>query len=678
MASPTLPVEALDRMRIQLGLLSQSINSLLQELRTSDPLPPWTTLTAQLAILNSQLSTISRSLHQHSASLSTTVVFPLPTFPGRTQDGQLHRLLGKKLSPEVQDWIQIGRKAGLALTSKPKNDDDDSDDDSEPEAEDEQEADDDDDDEMDEDDGDDPDSKRRKRHWALKIVQKDQRSRDWDSDFTKEEIEAVGGDLTRIQTGLKTHLDGTIIKRSMDSSALSTSALNKRDENGWTLEMMFRFMSTGMRPAEDHPGVYGGTNIVTGTTTNNGASIISGVTTSVETTIVTVTDVDAKPGIDTGTNISPQMNIVPESIITGKVTPARTPTLAQTTTPARNFITSITLAPQLSSDIAKPPPTEQAKQAPPTTKEEQYPDATAIEDPNLSSPNLLGLDSNQNITRTLPPEQVYQTPLSLEEGKDFKATPPESRQFETEISSDSDDGSSIPDLRASVATPKPSSPTSPASPAFNFPLVKFTVKSKTIATTDISSPNASTPKTSASNLSSFEIITPDVSSTRDSISNISLLSDQSNASNITARLTRSRAKALAAAQAATQASAQGTGEDVSIVDQLDCLLTSFPVRSATSNTISNVKTATPPATIPSTLTKTKTARSPKPAKSSKLPRAPRVSKKPKTTKKKEGTIPPNKSNQLEPLASPSDVSLPADLDDLLKNMDDMEGLFGGF
>ncbi|KAK6500645.1 mediator of RNA polymerase II transcription subunit 8 [Arthrobotrys conoides] len=256
MAAPTLPVEALDRMRIQLGLLSQSINSLLQELRTSDPLPPWTTLTAQLAILNSQLSTISRSLHQHSASLSTTVVFPLPTFPGRTQDGQLHRLLGKKLTPEVQDWIQIGRKAGLALTSKPKNDDDDSDDDSEHELEDEQEADDDDDDdEMDEDDGDDPDSKRRKRHWALKIVQKDQRSRDWDSDFTKEEIEASGGDLTRIQTGLKTHLDGTIIKRSIDSSALSTSALNKRDENGWTLEMMFRFMSTGMRPVEDHPGV---------------------------------------------------------------------------------------------------------------------------------------------------------------------------------------------------------------------------------------------------------------------------------------------------------------------------------------------------------------------------------------------------------------------------------------
>lgn len=255
MASPTLPVEALDRMRIQLGLLSQSISSLLQELRTSDPLPPWTTLTAQLAILNSQLSTISRSLHQHSASLSTTVVYPLPTFPGRTQDGQLHRLLGKKLTPEVQDWIQIGRKAGLALTSKPKNDDDDSDDDSEPEAEDEQEVEDDDDDDMDEDDGDDPESKRRKRHWALKVVLKDQRSRDWDSDFTKEEIEAVGGDLARIQTGLKTHPDGSIIKRSIDSSVLSTSALNKRDEKGWTLDMMFRFMSTGMRPVEGHPSV---------------------------------------------------------------------------------------------------------------------------------------------------------------------------------------------------------------------------------------------------------------------------------------------------------------------------------------------------------------------------------------------------------------------------------------
>ncbi|KAK6360449.1 mediator of RNA polymerase II transcription subunit 8 [Orbilia blumenaviensis] len=256
MATSTLPVDALDRMRIQLGLLTQSINSLLQELRLSDPLPSWTTLTAQLAILNSQVSTISRSLHQHSAALSTTVVFPLPTFPGRTQDGQLHRLLGKKLSPEVQDWIQSGRKAGLALTAKPKNSNDDSDDDSEPEAEDEPEQEDDDDEmDEDEDDADDPEHRRRNRHWALKIVQKDQRSRDWESDFTKEEIETVNGDLTRIQTGLRTHSDGTIIKRALDLVALSNAALVKRDDKAYTLDMIFRFISTGVRPVEDHPGI---------------------------------------------------------------------------------------------------------------------------------------------------------------------------------------------------------------------------------------------------------------------------------------------------------------------------------------------------------------------------------------------------------------------------------------
>ncbi|KAK6528181.1 mediator of RNA polymerase II transcription subunit 8 [Arthrobotrys megalospora] len=262
MAAPNVPIEALDRLRVQLGLLTQSIGSLLQELRTSDPLPPWTTLTAQLAILNSQLSTLSRSLHQHSATLQTTVAYPLPTFPARTQENLLNLLLRKKLAPEVEEWLQTGRKTGLALSSSSSSNDkqktsnnDDSDDDSEPEAEEEEgDDDDDDDDDMADDDDDDPESKKRKRHWAIKIVQRDQRSRDWESDFTKEEIEAVNGDLTKIQTGLKTHSDGTIIKRSLDSSALSTSALNKRDENGWTLDMMFRFMSTGARPAEDHPG----------------------------------------------------------------------------------------------------------------------------------------------------------------------------------------------------------------------------------------------------------------------------------------------------------------------------------------------------------------------------------------------------------------------------------------
>ncbi|EPS37947.1 hypothetical protein H072_8479 [Dactylellina haptotyla CBS 200.50] len=256
-AAANVPVEALDRLRTQLGLLTQSIGSLLQDLRTADPLPPWPTLTAQLAILNSQLSTLSRSLHQHSNTLSATVAFPLPTFPVRTQENLLNLLLRKKLAPEVEEWLAAGREKGLSLKPgggigpdgkpKPAGSDDEDGEDSEEEKDDEEDSDDD----MQDDDDDGEEGRKRNRHWALKAVIKEQRSRDWEADFTKEELERVGNDISKIETGLTADSDGRIIKKSLDPS--SQASLNKRDENGWTLEMMFRFMSTGVRP-EEHPG----------------------------------------------------------------------------------------------------------------------------------------------------------------------------------------------------------------------------------------------------------------------------------------------------------------------------------------------------------------------------------------------------------------------------------------
>ncbi|KAK6542623.1 mediator of RNA polymerase II transcription subunit 8 [Orbilia ellipsospora] len=246
-----VPIEALERLRTQLGLLTQSIGSLLQDLRTADPLPPWPTLTAQLAILNSQLSTLSRSLHQHSNTLSSTVAFPLPTFPVRTQEGLLNLLLRKKLAPEVEEWLAAGRDKGLALKSaggtgpdgKPSGTASDSEDGGD--SDDDNDDDDDSDDDMQDDDNADGEGKKRNRHWALKAVIKDQRSRDWDADFTKEELESVQGDISNIQTGLMTDGEGRIVKRSIDPASSF-----KRPENGWTLEMVFRFMSTGMRPEE--------------------------------------------------------------------------------------------------------------------------------------------------------------------------------------------------------------------------------------------------------------------------------------------------------------------------------------------------------------------------------------------------------------------------------------------
>lgn len=38
-------------------------------------------------------------------------VFPLETYPGKTQEGLLGQLLRKKLEPEVEDWVARGRHA---------------------------------------------------------------------------------------------------------------------------------------------------------------------------------------------------------------------------------------------------------------------------------------------------------------------------------------------------------------------------------------------------------------------------------------------------------------------------------------------------------------------------------------------------------------------------------------
>ncbi|EWC48117.1 hypothetical protein DRE_02696 [Drechslerella stenobrocha 248] len=249
-AAATAPVESLDRLRVQLGLLTQSIGSLLQELRTADPLPPWPTLTAQLAILNSQLSTLSRTLHQHSPALATTVAFPLPTFPARTQENLLNLLLRKKLAPEVEEWLAAGRDKGLGLKSASSapngkgragagSDDEGSSDDGDNSENDDDE--DDSDDDMQDAGGE--EGQKRNRHWALKTVVKEQRSRDWDADFTKEELERVGGDPSKVETGLRVDSAGRIVKRYVDPASI-----NQRDEGGWTLEMMFRFMSAGIRP----------------------------------------------------------------------------------------------------------------------------------------------------------------------------------------------------------------------------------------------------------------------------------------------------------------------------------------------------------------------------------------------------------------------------------------------
>jgi mediator of RNA polymerase II transcription subunit 8 len=50
------------------------------------------------------------------ALLASLAVYPLPAYPGRSEEGLLEQLLRKKLEPGVEDWVERGRDAGLAAT----------------------------------------------------------------------------------------------------------------------------------------------------------------------------------------------------------------------------------------------------------------------------------------------------------------------------------------------------------------------------------------------------------------------------------------------------------------------------------------------------------------------------------------------------------------------------------
>ena len=45
-------------------------------------------------------------------------VYPLPQFPGRTQENLLGQLLRKKLEPNVEDWVVEGRKIGVEAEAR--------------------------------------------------------------------------------------------------------------------------------------------------------------------------------------------------------------------------------------------------------------------------------------------------------------------------------------------------------------------------------------------------------------------------------------------------------------------------------------------------------------------------------------------------------------------------------
>lgn len=112
---------ALDKARQLLTYLRDSLDRLRVALEAYDPLPPWPALEFSMGQVNMQLRSVFEHLQEHTEFLSAAHVYPLPTFPAATHVNMLTELLRKKPEPKVEDWVEEGRRAGLAITDQTKH-----------------------------------------------------------------------------------------------------------------------------------------------------------------------------------------------------------------------------------------------------------------------------------------------------------------------------------------------------------------------------------------------------------------------------------------------------------------------------------------------------------------------------------------------------------------------------
>jgi mediator of RNA polymerase II transcription subunit 8 len=80
-----------------------------------------TSIQTYAAILASNIQSLTSHLSKHSELFSKTVVYPSTNYPGRTQEALLLSLLGKKLPPQVETWVEEGREMHAEETADKAN-----------------------------------------------------------------------------------------------------------------------------------------------------------------------------------------------------------------------------------------------------------------------------------------------------------------------------------------------------------------------------------------------------------------------------------------------------------------------------------------------------------------------------------------------------------------------------
>ncbi|KAK5171927.1 mediator of RNA polymerase II transcription subunit 8 [Saxophila tyrrhenica] len=99
-------IRSIDQLRQRLSQLSTSIASLRSNLEREEPLPTWPSLQASAQALSFNLAQLLETTTTHGALLRQAHAYPLPNFPGHTQEALLQQLLRKKMEPGVEKWVE--------------------------------------------------------------------------------------------------------------------------------------------------------------------------------------------------------------------------------------------------------------------------------------------------------------------------------------------------------------------------------------------------------------------------------------------------------------------------------------------------------------------------------------------------------------------------------------------
>ncbi|KAK7207011.1 mediator of RNA polymerase II transcription complex subunit 8-domain-containing protein [Myxozyma melibiosi] len=117
-----VPVDALEPLRLRLSHLTHWLSRLQAHVQ-QQALPSWPSIHSQFAMILKQLNFLTHTLETHAETLRTTNAYPLPTFPVAKQPGLLPTLLRKRNEPEVDEWIEKGRKEAEETGSSARADD---------------------------------------------------------------------------------------------------------------------------------------------------------------------------------------------------------------------------------------------------------------------------------------------------------------------------------------------------------------------------------------------------------------------------------------------------------------------------------------------------------------------------------------------------------------------------